>query len=126
MAMSVKKRIVAAAAAVTLAGGVGIASAGSASAATPSCGHHCVDIFTLIFGSHHRPNFVVDVFKQAQRTGQPIILYRTSNNDPAEDFTYAAQGTVHDFFLAGLVSASLDLHYHALQAYEVEYSTSYA
>ena len=122
MPMSIKSRLVAAAAALTLAGGVGIASAGGASAATPSCGHGCVDVFTLVFGSHKHPNFVVDVFKQAQRAGQPIILFRTSNNDPAEDFTYSAQGTVHDFFLAGLVSASLDLHYHALQAYELEYS----
>ncbi len=122
MPMSVKNRIAASVAALALVGGAGIASADRASAATPSCGHHCVDIFSLTFGSHKHPNFVLDVFKQAQRAGQPIILFRTSNNDPAEDFTYSAQGTVHDFFLAGLVSASLDLHYHALQAYELEYS----
>jgi hypothetical protein len=122
MPMSIKSRIAAAAAALALAGGAGIASAGGASAATPSCGHSCVNVFSLVFGTHHRPNFVVDVFKQAQRAGQPIILFRTSNNDPAEDFTYSAQGTVHDFFLAGLVSASLNLHYASLQAYELEYS----
>jgi hypothetical protein len=120
--MSVKKRIAASAAALALASGLGIAGASTASAATPSCGRHCVDLFSPVFGSHRHPNFIVDVFKQGQNVGQPIILFRASNSDPAEDFTYSAQGTVADFFAAGLVSAALNLHYHALQAYELEYS----
>src|SRR6202041_2626422 len=33
------------------------------------------------------------------------------NFDPAEDWTAAFQGTVADFFAAGLVSAAVDLHY---------------
>src|SRR6202008_3073147 len=41
----------------------------------------------------------------------PIILFRTANFDPAEDFTVAFQGTVNDFFKAGLVSAAVNLHY---------------
>jgi hypothetical protein len=53
----------------------------------------------------------MDVYKQGQNVGQPIILFRTSNSDPAEDFTVANQGTVHDFFLAGLASAAVNLHY---------------
>jgi len=120
--MSIKSKVVAAAAALTLTGGIGLAGMIPASAATPSCGSSCADFFSLVFGSHHHPNFVVDVFKQAQRTGQPIILFRTSNSDPAEDFTYSAQGTVHDFFLAGLVSAALNLHFSAFQAFEIEYA----
>jgi hypothetical protein len=54
--------------------------------------------------------------------GQPIILYRTSNSDPAEDFTVSYQGTVADFYAAKLVSASLDLHYSHLYAFEFQYS----
>jgi len=120
--MSIKSKVIAAAAALTLTGGMGLAGAIPAGAATPSCGPGCVDIFSLTFGTHHHPNFVVDVFKQAQRTGQPIILFRTSNSDPAEDFTYSAQGTVNDFFLAGLVSSALNLHFSTFQAFEIEYA----
>lgn len=120
--MSVKKRIAASAAALALVSGLGIAGASAASAATPSCGKHCVNIFSPVFGSFKHPSFIVDDFKQGQAIGQPIILFRASNSDPAEDFTYSAQGTVADFFAAGLVSAALNLHYHALEAFEVEYS----
>jgi hypothetical protein len=112
--MSFKSKVLAAAATLTLVGGVGAAgvlTAGSASAATPSCGNSCIDVFSHQFGTHKSPNFVVDVLRQGKKVGQPIILFRTGNFDPAEDFTVALQGTVADFFKAGLVSAAVDLHY---------------
>jgi hypothetical protein len=112
--MSIKSKLLAGAAALTLVSGLGassLAMAGAANAATPSCGPNCIDIFSHQFGTFHHPNFVMDVFKQAQNVGQPIILFRTSNTDPAEDFTVANQGTVNDFFQAGLVSAAVNLHY---------------
>jgi hypothetical protein len=120
--MSTKSRILAAAATLTMVGGLGTAGALSAQAATPPCGHHCIDIFSREFGTHHHPNFVLDVWRQSARVGQPIILYRTSNTDKAEDFTISFQGTVSDFFAAGLVSAALNLHYSHNWAYEIEYS----
>ena len=120
--MSIRSKIFAAAATLTLAGGIGAAGTLTANAATPSCGHSCIDIFSREFGTHHSPNFVLDVYQQKARAGQPIILYRTSNSDAAEDFTVAFQGTVHDFYEAGLVSAALNLHYSAFAAYEIEYS----
>jgi hypothetical protein len=49
-------------------------------------------------------------------------LYRSANNDAAEDFTVSFQGTVNDFYQAGLVSAALDLHYSHFAAFEFEYS----
>ena len=49
-------------------------------------------------------------------------LFRTSNSDAAEDFTVAFQGTVQDFFNAGLVSSALNLHYSHDAAFEFEYS----
>ena len=94
--MSVKSKILAAAATLTLVGGFGAAGALSANAATPSCGHTCIDIFSREFGTHHHPNFVLDVLRQGAKVGQPIILYRTSNSDPAEDFTVSFQGTVNE------------------------------
>src|ERR1700723_4718081 len=112
--MSIKTKVLAAAATVTMVGGVGLAStltAGTASAATPSCGNSCSAIFSHQVGTHAEPNYVVDVLRQGEKGGQPIILFRTANFDPAEDWTAAFQGTVADFFAAGLVSAAVDLHY---------------
>lgn len=109
--MSIKSKILTVAAVMTLTGGVGAAGALTANAATPSCGHHCIDIFSREFGTHHHPNFVLDVLRQGAHVGQPIILFRTSNSDPAEDFTVSFQGQVSDFFTAGLVSSALALHY---------------
>src|ERR1700722_17984530 len=112
--MSIKSKVLATAATLTLVGGIGTAgalTAGTASAATPSCGSSCIDVFSHQFGTHKSPNFVVDVLRQGEKVGQPIILFRTANFDPAEDFTVAFQGTVSDFFAAGLVSAAVDLHY---------------
>ena len=123
--MSFKSKVAAAAATLTLVGGVGMAgalTAGSASAATPSCGGNCIDVFSKQFGTHAHPNYVMDVYRQGEKAGQPIILFRTANYDPAEDFTVAYQGKVADFYAAGLVSAALNLHYSALPAFENEYA----
>ena len=133
--MSIKSKVLAAAATLTLVGGVGTAgvlTAGPASAGTPSCGNFCVNIFNQDIG----PGFVVDVLKQGERVGQPIILFRTTNFDPAEDWNISFQGLVSDFFAAGLVSATTNLHYGGagtcnfvtqvkcpdLAAFEIEYS----
>ena len=109
--MSIKSKVFAAAAALTLVGGVGAVGTMSAGAATPSCGHSCIDVFNRAFSSHSNPSFVLDVLRQGEKVGQPVILFRQSNSDPAEDFTIAYQGQVSDFYAAGLVGPSLDLHY---------------
>ena len=83
----------------------------SASAATPSCGHSCIDVFTHDFGTHKDPSFVLDMFRQGEKLGQPVILFRESNADPAEDFTISYQGQVSDFLAAGLVLPAVALHY---------------
>jgi hypothetical protein len=109
--MSIKSKVFAAAATLTLVGGVGSVAAVSAGAATPSCGHHCIDIFSREFGTHDQPNFVLDVWRQGATVGQPIILFRTSNSDPAEDFTTSFEGLTSEFNAAGLVSNAVALHY---------------
>jgi hypothetical protein len=111
--MSIKSKLLAGAAALALVGGVGAVGAMSASAATPSCGRglDCIDLFSRAFGTHATPNFVLDVLRQGAKVGQPIILYRTSDTDPAEDFVPSIQGTTADFYAAGLVSSALALHY---------------
>jgi hypothetical protein len=112
--MSFKSKMLAGAATLALVGGVGTAGALSASAATPSCGGNCIDIFSHQFGTHKSPNFVVDVFQRGAKVGQPIILFRTSNSDPAEDIVPSIQGTTADFYAAGLVTSALALHYGCL------------
>jgi hypothetical protein len=113
--MSIKSKVLATAATLTMVGGVGTAgvlgTAATANAATPSCGATCVDIFSQEFGHHRVPNFILDVFQQHIRVGQPIILFRSSNADKAEDFRLEFQGTVAQFFEAGMVSAAFALHY---------------
>jgi hypothetical protein len=112
--MSIKSKVLAAAATLTLVGGAGAAGvlgAGTASAATPSCGGSCIDIFSHQFGTHHSPNYVVDVLRQGEKVGQPIILFRTANFDPAEDWTVSFQGLTSQFYAAGLVGAAVALHY---------------
>lgn len=105
--MRIKSRVIAAAAALTLVGGVSAVGMLSASAATPSCGTTCLNIYSKDFGKH----FQLDVFRQGAHQGQPIILFQRSNSDPAEDFTVAFEGQVSDFFATGQVGPGVMLHY---------------
>jgi hypothetical protein len=112
--MSIKSKVLSVAATLALVGGVGTAGvlgAGTASAATPSCGISCINLFSHQFGSFKSPNYTVDVLRQGEKVGQPIILFRQANYDPALDWTVAFQGTVADFLAAGLVSTAVALHY---------------
>src|ERR1035441_4546481 len=87
--MSIKSKVFAATAALTLIGraSAGALTATTANAATRPSGGGCLDPFSYQFGTHHAPNYVMDVFRQGEKAGQPVILFRSSNNDPAEDFT---------------------------------------
>jgi hypothetical protein len=116
--MSIKKKVFAVAATMTMVGGVSAVGLMSAGASTPSCGGSCV----TGFGQEYGPTFVLDVLRQGEKVGQPVILFRASNSDPAEDFTYSDEGTVADFYGAGLVSESLSYAYGSDEAYELEYS----
>jgi hypothetical protein len=111
-----KSKAIAAAATLALVGGVSAVATISASAATPSCGRDCIDLFSREFGTHTTPGYVLDVLRQGAKVGQPVILFRTSNSDPAEDFTTSFQGTTSDFFAAGLVTSAVALHYGCTDA----------
>jgi len=132
-----KSKVLAAAAALTLTGGLTLAGASVTWGATPSCGSSCVNVFSHEFTSYYsNPTYVMDVFRQGAKVGQPIILFRGSNSDPAEDFTVSFQGTVSDFYAANFVSAAVELHYGGAKylinvppagavdepAWEIEYS----
>jgi hypothetical protein len=116
--MSIKKKVLAVAATMTMVGGVSAMGLLPAMATTPSCEDNCVTGFSADFG----PQFVIDVLRQGEKAGQPVILFHNSYNDPAEDFTYSDEGSVDDFYTAGLVSEGLDFNYGNEEAYELEYS----
>lgn len=112
--MSVRSKIAATAGALALLAGVIAASPVSSWAATPSCGASCPDIYPQEYAAASiggAPQFVLDTYRQGHKAGTPVILFRASNADPAEDFTYSDQGTVSDFYAAGLVGAAVALHY---------------
>jgi hypothetical protein len=112
--MSVKSKVLATAATLTLLGGAGVAAmatAGAANAASPSCGDSCIDVFSHQFGTFADPNFVMDAYKRGDAVGTPVILFRTSNADPAEDFTVSQEGLVSEFYAASLVSAGVALQF---------------
>jgi hypothetical protein len=116
--MSIKKKVFAVAATMTMVGGVSAVGLLPAMAQTPSCGANCITGFSDEFG----PQFITDVLRQGEKVGQPVILFRNTNSDPAEDFVYSDQGTVNDFQAAGMASKALALHYGSLEAYEQEYA----
>ena len=111
--MSIKKKVFAVAATMTMVGGVSAVGLVPAVANTPSCGYNCVTYYGQEFSTNF-PAFVLDVLRQGEKVGQPIIQFRNSDSDPAEDFVYDEEGSVSDFYAAGLVSESLDLHYGGL------------
>ena len=121
--MSIKNRVLVAAATMTMVGGATAVGLASAQASTPSCDGACLTISSEQYGPSTAAPFVLDVLRQGEKVGQPVILFRTSNSDPAEDFTYATEGTVNSFYTTyGLVSAGLAKTYGTDAAYEAEYS----
>ena len=124
--MSIKSQVLAAAATLTLVGGVGVAgamTAGTAVAGTPSCGPDCLNLFNKDFaGFNGGAASPVDVFRQGERTGQPIILFRSSNSDPAMDWSASFQGTVNQLVTLGLLSQFDLVHYGNLPAFENAYT----
>src|SRR6516162_10866901 len=124
--MSIKSKVLAAAATLTLVGGVGVAgamTAGTAVAGTPSCGPDCLNLFNKDFaGFNGGAASPVDVYRQGEKTGQPIILFRSSNSDPAMDWSASFQGTVNELVPLGLASPLTALHYGDDFAFENAYT----
>jgi hypothetical protein len=122
--MSIKSKVLAVAATLTMAGGLSTAGMLPASAATPQCGPHCIQIFSAKFGTNANPGFVETVFQGVGTAGQPTILARPSSSDPAGDLIATAPGAglVSDFFAAGLVSAAVNQHYGTERAAQIEYA----
>ena len=120
--MSIKTKVLAAAAALTLAGGLSTAGTLPASAATTQCGTACVQIFSKQFGTYTNPGFIESVFLGIPAAGVPTILHRANNSDPTGDFIVPESGMVSMFYAEGMVSAAVNAHYGSEHAVQVEYA----
>ena len=120
--MSIRRKMSAAAATLTILGGASAVGTIPAGAATPECGSQCLAVFSPQLGTYDQPNFVEHVFGGKARIGQPTGLDRASSADSSEDFINPHPGTVSDYYAMGLVSADVNRHYGPLTASQLEYA----
>jgi hypothetical protein len=120
--MSIKAKVLAAAATLTITGALSTAGTLPASAATPQCGQACIQIFSAKFGTYANPGFIETVFLGIPAAGVPTIVHRASNSDPAGDFIIPQAGPVSTFYADGMVSAAVNAHYGSETAVQVEYA----
>jgi hypothetical protein len=119
--MSVKSKMLAAAAVLTLAGGLSAAGTVAASAATPQCGNNC-----LTPESAAHPGFVEAVLFGIPLRGVPTIVSPAAGWNPAEDFTLPTGTPVNAayYYARGMVSAAVASHYGGTgyAAVQIEYA----
>ena len=118
--MSIKSKVLAAAAGLILAGGLSAAATLPAGASTTQCGSACVQISSKMYG----PGFVESVFQGIAAAGQPTILHAASDSDPTGDFInpLGHPVLVSTFYAQGMVSAAVNAHYGSEPAVQVEYA----
>ena len=85
--MSIKSQMLAAAAVLTLAGGLSAAGTVAASAATPQCANKCLTPRSAAY-----PGFVETVLLGIPLRGMPTIVSPAAGWNPGEDFTVPAGG----------------------------------
>jgi hypothetical protein len=123
--MSIKTKAIAAAGVLTLAGGLGAAGTGAASAATPQCSKAfktCIEVYSAKYASHRSLGFVETMFRGIARRGVPAGVQRASRSNPAQDLIIPRAGTVSQFYAQGLVSAAVNRHYGQERAVQLEYA----
>jgi hypothetical protein len=117
------------AATVALTTAVSLSAAGAASAAThkakpnvtPACAFqsYCSDpVYNIEFGTQY---FVNDN-NALLNPGNAINLAWANDNNPGQDWTVDLQGSVHQLYKLGFVSAAIELHYKKSYAAEVMYT----
>jgi hypothetical protein len=118
--MSIKSKVLATAAALTVVGGLCTAAALPAGASTTQCGTACVQIFNKLYG----PGFVESAFQGIAAADQPTIVHAASSTDPTGDFInpLGHPVLVSTFYAEGMVSAAVDAHYANEPAVQVEYA----
>jgi hypothetical protein len=124
--LSIKTKVLAVVATLTIVGGMSAAATGAASAATPECGPDCISVFSSELGTYAQPNFVEAVLGGGRaKVGQPVGLKPASRFDPSQDIKPDApvpDAKVSDFYAAGMVSAKANRHYGSLPAVQQRYA----
>jgi hypothetical protein len=104
--MSIRSKVLAVAAMLTLAGGTATAAALAANAETPACGSVCAEFF-----SESNPQLILDDPGSVQATDTPITTFPPATTNPAEDFEVINQGLVSGLYAEGLVTGDAALYY---------------
>jgi hypothetical protein len=119
--MSIKSKMLAATAVLTLCGGLSAAGTGAASAATPQCGNNCLTPRSAAY-----PGFVETVLFGIPLRGVPTIVSPAAGWNPAEDFTLPTGHpvTASYYYANGMVSAAIASHYQGpgYAAVQIEYA----
>jgi hypothetical protein len=120
--LSIKRKALAAVAALTIVAGMSAAATSSASAATMECGVNCISVFSSELGTYAHPNFVEAVLRGGgANVGQPVGLKRANRFDSSEDIQ-PVLGLVSDFYKLGVVSAQANSHYGSRTAVQQKYA----
>ena len=106
--MSIKSKMLAASAVLTLAGGLSAAGTVAASAATPQCANNCLTPRSAAY-----PGFVETVLFGIPLRGVPTIVSPAASWNPAEDFTNPLGHPVPASYFAanGMMSAEVARHF---------------
>jgi hypothetical protein len=120
--MFMKSKVLAAAAAATLAGGLSAVGTVAASAATPQCGQSCLEVYSAKFATPTSLGFVETVFLGIPLRGVPTEVSPASSSNPAEDLIVPLAGTVSQLYAKGMVSAAVNAHFGSDTAVQIEYA----
>jgi len=122
--MSIKTKVLAAAAVLTLAGGLSTAGTVAASAATPQCGNACLEVYSAKFATPTSLGFVETVFLGIPLRGVPTEVRPASSSNPAEDLIVPPPGkvSVSAWYARGMVSAAVNEHFGNELAVQIEYA----
>lgn len=120
--MLIKRKVVAAAAVLSLAGGLGTLAAVPASAATPQCGASCIEVYSAKYATPTSLGFVETVLLGIPLRGVPTEVRPASSSNPAEDLIVPLKGTVSQLYAQGMVSAGVSAHFTNETAVQIEYA----
>src|SRR5580704_13345960 len=119
--MSIRSKMLAAAAVLTLAGGLSAAGTVAASAATPQCANNCLTPRSAAY-----PGFVETVLFGIPLRGAPTIVTPAAGWNPAEDFTVPTGTPVNAAYFSanGMMSAAVASQYGGpgYLALQIEYA----
>jgi hypothetical protein len=119
--MSIRSKLLAAAAVLTLAGGLSAAGTVAASAATPQCANNCLTPKSAAY-----PGFVETVLFGIPLRGVPTIVSPAAGWNPGEDFTLPTGTPVNAayYYTRGMVSAAAAGQYGGTgyAAVQIEYA----